>query len=162
MPLAIHIQEPRLDELVPRTAFCHVLRQINHLAMIHSGDLPGLKEDRQKVEKALGKVLRYFCLAQMHVLAFLPEIVNLIICLKLCLLSLVMSRHFIAEEKASVCMFLGFHVIFKTCYKWKVTFMVITHKKNIKLALYHYINLVNLFNTFSYIMITHTRFSVYV
>ncbi|KAL4216395.1 hypothetical protein ACF0H5_024121 [Mactra antiquata] len=52
-PVKIYVGDSKTDELLPRTAVCRVLRQINHFAMIHAGDLPGLKEDRLLVENLL-------------------------------------------------------------------------------------------------------------
>ncbi|XP_052789307.1 lysophosphatidic acid phosphatase type 6-like [Mya arenaria] len=53
-PLVIHVEKSECDPLVPRTAVCRTLRQINHAAMIHGGDIPGIKEDRWRVEQCLG------------------------------------------------------------------------------------------------------------
>lgn len=53
-PVYIHVEDSKKDALLPRTNVCRVLRQINHYAMVHGGDLPGLKEDRIHLEKVLG------------------------------------------------------------------------------------------------------------
>ncbi|XP_053386845.1 lysophosphatidic acid phosphatase type 6-like isoform X2 [Mercenaria mercenaria] len=53
-PVKIHVRQQSEDELLPRTGVCRVLRQINHYAMIHGGDLSGLRENRLLIEDLLG------------------------------------------------------------------------------------------------------------
>ncbi|KAH3867993.1 hypothetical protein DPMN_031129 [Dreissena polymorpha] len=50
----IHVERLEVDPLIPQTGSCRTLRQINHAAMIHGGDIPGIKEDRLLVEELLG------------------------------------------------------------------------------------------------------------
>lgn len=52
-PVCIHVQEANNDVLIPMVIDCLVLRQLNHLAMVHGGDLPEVKEHRLILEQLL-------------------------------------------------------------------------------------------------------------
>ncbi|KAH9509675.1 hypothetical protein Btru_044223 [Bulinus truncatus] len=52
-PVKIFIPNDRYNILVPDTTNCEVLRSVNHSAMLHPDFIPGVKEDKQKLEDYL-------------------------------------------------------------------------------------------------------------
>uniref|UniRef100_A0A2C9KSZ8 Uncharacterized protein n=1 Tax=Biomphalaria glabrata TaxID=6526 RepID=A0A2C9KSZ8_BIOGL len=55
-PVKIFIPNEHYNILVPDTTNCEVLRKVNHSALLHPDFIPGMKEDRLKVEKHLAQI----------------------------------------------------------------------------------------------------------
>lgn len=56
-PIRVPISHSTKEYLFPNPYICHVLRQINHAALIHGSDIPEFVPLRQELEKVVGKLL---------------------------------------------------------------------------------------------------------